>query len=270
MKIKIICVTVLTVVLLMACNKKNDPVGATEMSLSDILKINNIKSDGNVTITATSYSFSKDPVTQIDISANLKDAQGNLAKCENTLVGGIELIEQGGVYTKHFNSITNAADMPRIITDLFGKSLNVNLKSAQYGDVMTSVYAPTPIKMELPNDKTKLLNTAEGLTIRWKPDADQMQRTVGQVGVLIQYHAGFSVNQDKANLPRENVCVYKATSDSDGEVRFSTQELNKLPIGGTVVVYSARAQQSITTNANNRTTAATILSHSSSSELLVQ
>jgi hypothetical protein len=270
MKLKTVCFISLTVVVLMACNKKNEPVAATDVTLSDILKINNIKVDGGVTLTATSYSFSKDPVTQIDIQANLKDAQGKLVKCETALVGGIELAEQGNVYTKHFSVLTNGADMPRLITDLFGKSLSVNLKSAQYGDVITSLYAPTPIKLELSNDKTKLLNTEDGLTIRWKPDTDQMQRTVGQVGAMIQYHAGFSVNQDNATLPRENVCVYKAASDSDGEVTFSTQELNRLPRGGTVVVYLARAQQSITTNANNRTTATTILSHSSSKELLVQ
>jgi hypothetical protein len=266
MKIKFFCTFFVILSGLIACNKKNEQAAQPTASLGDLIKT--VKTDGNVVITSTSYSFSKNPVTQVDIEATLRDAQASPIKFEQASVSDIELKAIGTSYQKNFNVITNQSDMARITENLFGKNLDVTLKSTQYGDVKTTILTPTVLKMELSNDKTGVINVADGLTIRWNPN-NGFERTANQVGVLVQYHAGFLSNQ-ATNLPRNNLSVYKVANDSEGQVQFSPQELATLPRGGTVVVYSGRGQQVINTNDRGHSTAVTVLSHSSSSELVVQ
>ena len=259
-----------------SCKKSNEPTtqSVKVQSLFEILEGKNVKTNGNIVLTASSYSFSNPMLGQMDVDGWFKDKDGVATKADKLLIGGQNIAEQSNFrYVGHFSSSTNKTDINQIAESLFGNDVSITLNNPQFGNVEASLYSPSTLRMDVSDAKNNVLLKSKGFTVKWNPDnKDKVLLRNGAeplVAAMIVYHSGFSSNQSQQVLPSENVTAFKVANDATGEVTFSPQELAALPTNGYVIVYTGRANQVIVPSSNGQTLGITALALSSSQEIRI-
>jgi hypothetical protein len=258
-----------------ACKKGVDssPNQVTAKSLYELLKEKNVKTDGNISLTASSMSFSDFPAAQIDITATFNDKNGKVVKADNVKVGTYDI--QGTpnfYYSSHFNPYDNKNDFSSIASSLFGNTVKCTVNSKDFGNVTSEIYSPMTVKMDLGSIKDDKILKSTGLTIKWNSDNGRVQLRDGleqYVGATVVYQAGLSDNSSQPGLPTQNVTVFKYSLDAAGQITFTPQELAALPNFGYVTIMVGRAEQQIVTTSNGQTLGITSLAMSSSQGLQV-
>ncbi|MFM2268928.1 MAG: hypothetical protein RL757_2369 [Bacteroidota bacterium] len=239
-----------------SCQRGNEPAIPQEIvkstSIYDYLMANNKKTDGNIVINATSLAFSDLPATQFDITGFCRDKNGNPAPLQMLNVGGFDIPEQNNLrYDRHFGSKPMGRDsFVAALNKCFGGDVNVKLESQTFGNLDKVVYCPNAIKVDLSAIKNDVISKKEGITIKFTPNRSGSTRTEEgeKLAAGIVYQAGIVSNRENKvqyGLPSENESVFKLVDESAGSVTFTPAELAKLPLNGYVVIFMARANQTI-------------------------
>lgn len=257
-----------------SCKKSNEPTmqSVKTQSLFEILAGKNIQTNGNIVLTASSYSFSNPMLGQIDVDGWFKDQNGVVTKADKLQVGGQNILEQSNFrYSGHFTESTNKTDFNQIAASLFGNDVKISLTSPKFGNVETSLYSPSTLRMDVSDAKNSTILKSKGFTVKWNPENKLQLRDGNEpmIAAMVVYHTGFSSNQSQQGLPSENVTAFKAVNDATGEVTFSPQELAALPTNGYVIVYTGRANQVIVPSTNGQSLGITTLALASSQEIKV-
>ncbi|MEY4935779.1 MAG: hypothetical protein RIS64_2138 [Bacteroidota bacterium] len=269
----VLCFLIITTI---ACKKTGDTLVnqvVEDKSLFNILSTKNVKTDGNISITAANMSFAGALPSSISIDAFCKDKNGNAAPLEKLQINQHIIPEETYThYTAYFNNNRNASDYPAVVASLFGNNLNINLESKAFGNVITQLYSPSVLKMDLSDIQNDILLKRKGLTIKWDSDKILAQRSpdAEQLGVAIVYHAGYQSNKIQTGLPTQNVTVFKFVNESTGQVTFTPAELAQLPDSGYGAAYLARANQTIVPSSTGQTIGITSFVMSSSQEIQFQ
>lgn len=245
---------------ILSCKKNTDDAQTvfSPVSIDQALLQNNLKVDGNISITSSNFEYNK-TLSQIDIQGFFHDATGKNIKIDDMNMNGYTVLEQSnGFYYQHF--MGSSDDGKIATTRLIGKDIDVVFNSSILGNISTSVYAPQYVQSKIDNLFGGVVLKNEALSISWIPDNKGTK-----VAVIIFYNGKAYPNKGN-NLPEETISTYKLLDDADGRVRFSAAELAKFPIGGSIRFFVGRATQNIVSTSTGKKVAITCLSHSFSDD----
>lgn len=265
---------ILGVSFLQSC-KKDTPSSTNSSSptLSEILtSSNNVNTDYHITFVANDYLFGgSDPVDNLDISGSFFDKNHKAIDLKKFTVGGYTIPRlPNGQYLFHPSSNTVPSNID-VVSSLCGKPIEYIIESEVFGTIATESYIPALLNTSIRSAGTQLIDKSEPLTINWQPSASVAGRDPNQItGVVIVYHAGFSLNTETGGLPTKNITIYKDASDESGSITFLPSDLSVFPLNGYVTIYCGRAAQSILSLPDGTSLGITNIVLSTSTDMRIQ
>lgn len=220
-----------------SCTKDN-------LNLYNPLKPEFDEKNSNISVSIKNSHTSSREVSTIDVRGMFVDTKGNILDIDKLIVNGyvIEKLKDGEFYN-HFNFI-ETENFHNVVEDFSRGTMKVTIIDDDLGTKEHAITTPKPVKMVLNEDQGKIINKNEPFKIYWPTNniTASSNRTVGNYFASVNYHSAL-LNQYNSNLPTANSSVSQIEDNSSGQITFTPNQLEPLPVDGKVIVYLGTGEQ---------------------------